>query len=103
MPVDPGITTTSVRGRNPAIAIGGFAVAAWGLTQDVDLKVLLSRQDAGRLLAILLAEYAPLTSQPKRLLREPGLIFMQDAAGTRLDILLADTLYDVLAIARDRE
>lgn len=78
----------------PSIVIGGLAVATWGeprLTRDVDLKVLLSRQDADRLLGILSTEYVPLTAQPKKMLRGQGLIFVQDAAGTRLDILLADT------------
>jgi len=40
----------------PSIVIGGMAVAAWGeprLTRDVDLKVLLSRQEADRLLEVL--------------------------------------------------
>jgi hypothetical protein len=86
-----------------SIVIGGLAVAAWGeprLTRDVDMKVLLSRQDADRLLDILSTEYVPLTSQPIKMLREQGLIFLQDPAGTRLDILLADTPYDVLAIQR---
>jgi hypothetical protein len=38
-----------------SVVIGGLAVATWGeprLTRDVDLKVLLSRQDADRLLDI---------------------------------------------------
>jgi hypothetical protein len=88
-----------------SIVIGGLAVAVWGeprLTRDVDLKVLLSRQDADRLLDILSTEYIPLTSQPVKMLREQGLIFLQDTAGTRLNILLADTPYDVLAIKRGR-
>ena len=35
----------------PSIVIGGIAVAAWGeprVTRDVDLKILLSREDADR-------------------------------------------------------
>jgi hypothetical protein len=90
----------------PSIVIGGLAVATWGeprLTRDVDLKVLLSREEADRLLDILSTEYVPLTSQPKKILRGQGLIFVQDAAGTRLDILLADTAYDILAIQRGRD
>ncbi len=89
-----------------SIVIGGLAVATWGeprLTRDVDLKVLLSRQDADRLLDILSTEYVPLTSQPKKMLRGQGLIFVQDTAGTRLDIMLADTPYDILAIERGRD
>jgi hypothetical protein len=89
-----------------SIVIGGLAVAAWGeprLTRDVDLKVLLSRQDANRLLDILSSEYVSLTSQPKIMLKRRGLLFVQDSAGTRLDIMLADTSYDILAIERGRD
>jgi len=31
------------------------------------------------------------------------LIFVQDTAGTRLDIMLADTPYDIIAIERGRD
>ena len=44
----------------PSIVIGGVAVAAWGeprVTRDVDLKVLLGRDDASRLLAAPVASY----------------------------------------------
>jgi hypothetical protein len=89
----------------PSVVIGGLAVAAWGeprVTRDVDLKVFLGRQDADRLLEIISADYVPLTSQPKELLRSQGLIFVQDNAGIRIDIMLADTPYDMLAIERGR-
>jgi hypothetical protein len=87
----------------PSIIIGGLAVAVWGeprLTRDVDLKVLLDRQDADRLLELLSTNYQPLVSNPLDTLLKQGLIFIQDSQGTRLDLLLADTLYDVTAIQR---
>ena len=40
----------------PSIVIGGIAIAAWGeprLTRDVDLKILLGREDSSRLLNLL--------------------------------------------------
>ena len=90
----------------PSIVIGGMAVAAWGeprLTRDVDLKVLLNRQEADRLLELLSANYQPLVANPREALRKQALIFIQDSLGTRLDLLLADTPYDVIAIQRGRD
>jgi hypothetical protein len=90
----------------PSIVIGGMAVAAWGeprLTRDVDLKVLLSRQEADRLIEILSISYQPLVKNPRETLRKQALIFIQDSLGTRLDLLLADTPYDVTAIQRGRD
>jgi hypothetical protein len=89
----------------PSIVIGGVAVAIWGeprLTRDVDLKILLGREDAERLLAVLAPHYSLLLPDPLRALREQAMLFVQDAAGTRLDLLLADTPYDVQAIQRAR-
>jgi len=90
----------------PSVIIGGFAVAAWGeprVTRAVDLKALLNRKDTDRLLEILSSGYVPLTTQPKEMLKSQGLIFVQDTAGTRLDIMLADTPYDIIAIERGRD
>jgi hypothetical protein len=90
----------------PSIVIGGVAVAAWGeprLTRDVDLKVLLSRQDADRLLDILSPLYQPLLPDPGEMLRKQAVVFIRDSTGTRLDLLLADTPYDVIAVQRGRE
>ncbi|MGE5224205.1 MAG: hypothetical protein ACM3PY_17345 [Omnitrophica WOR_2 bacterium] len=90
----------------PSIVIGGMAVAAWGeprLTRDVDLKVLLGRQDADQLLAVLSTNYKPLVPNPRETLRRQALLFIQDSLGTRLDLLLADTPYDVTAIQRGRD
>jgi hypothetical protein len=86
-----------------SIVIGGVAVGAWGeprLTRDVDLKILLSRDDAERLLTILGDEYISLTSNPVVMLKQQALVFIQDTRGTRLDLLLADTPYDEIAIQR---
>jgi hypothetical protein len=86
--------------------IGGVAVAVWGeprVTRDVDLKVLLGRDDADRLLAALSLDYVSLLPDPREALRRQAMLFVQDAAGARLDLLLADTPYDVLAIQRGRD
>jgi len=90
----------------PSIVIGGIAVAAWGeprVTRDVDLKVLLSRQEADRLLEILSTNYQSLVTNPRDALQKQALIFIQDSLGTRLDLLLADTPYDITAIQRGRD
>ncbi len=87
----------------PSIVIGGVAVALWGeprVTRDVDLKILLGRDEADRLLAVLRTDYTPLLPDPQRALTEQAVLFVQDSAETRLDLLLADTPYDVQAIRR---
>jgi hypothetical protein len=89
----------------PSIVIGGAAVAIWGeprVTRDVDLKVLVERDEADRLLLVLGADYASLLPEPRQLLQKQAMLFVQDEAGTRLDLLLADTPYDVTAIQRGR-
>lgn len=89
----------------PSATIGGLAVSAWGearLTRDVDLKVLLSRDSRRRLLDLLAADYLFIHADPDEALRLNGVVFIRDALGTRLDILLADTNYDELLIARAR-
>jgi len=88
-----------------SVVIGGVAVAAWGeprVTRAVDLKVLLGRDDASRLLAALSPDYISLLPDPREALRRQAMVFVQDTAGTRLDLLLADTPYDVLAVQRGR-
>ncbi len=90
----------------PSIVIGGVAVAVWGeprVTRDVDLKVRLGRDEAERLLTILAPDYIPLLPDPRAALRQQAMVFVQDTAGVRLDLLLADTPYDVLAIQRGRD
>jgi len=89
-----------------SVVIGGVAVGTWGdprVTRDVDLKVLLSRQDADRLLALLAPDYSSLLPDPLTALQKQAMLFVEDAAGVRLDLLLADTPYDVEAIRRGRE
>jgi hypothetical protein len=87
----------------PSIVIGGVAAALWGeprVTRDVDLKILLGREEVDRLLAALTPDYTPLFPNPRQALKEQGMLFVQDLAETRLDLLLADTPYDVQAIRR---
>ena len=90
----------------PSIVIGGVAVATWGeprVTRDVDLKIRLSRQDADRLLRLLSTHYRTLHSNPLEIIRKQALIFIEDEHGARLDLLLADTPYDIVAIERGRD
>jgi hypothetical protein len=89
----------------PSIVIGGVAVALWGeprVTRDIDFKILAGREDADRLLALLKPDYTPLLPDPQRALLEQAMVFVQDADEIRLDLLLADTPYDVEAIRRGR-
>jgi hypothetical protein len=89
-----------------SIVIGGAAVGTWGeprLTRDVDLKVMLGRDEADRLLALLASDYISLLPDPRAALRKQAMLFVEDAAGVRLDLLLADTPYDVEAIRRGRD
>jgi hypothetical protein len=88
-----------------SIVIGGVAIGAWGeprLTRDVDLKILLKREDAQRLLTILGDEYTSIVPNPIEMLHKQALVFLQDSRSTRLDLLLADTPYDEIAIQRGR-
>lgn len=86
--------------------IGGVAVGVWGeprLTRDVDIKVLLGRDAASRLLNLLGPDYLSLLVDPLDALTQTGILFVQDAQGTRLDLLLSDVSFDVEAIRRARE
>lgn len=83
-----------------------MAVSVWGeprLTRDVDLKVLCSRNQADLLLNLLEPEYTSLLADPRQTLRQQGILFVQDQLNTRIDLLLADTPYDVQAIQRGCE
>lgn len=89
----------------PSMVIGGLAVAVWGeprLTRDADLKVLLSREDARRLIDVLIPDYQLLADAPEATLQQFGFIFTKDATGVRLDLLLAETSFDAQAIERRR-
>jgi hypothetical protein len=85
--------------------IGGLAVAIWGeprLTRDVDMKVLLQRDQADHLLSVLEPDYTFLSNTPKQTLQRMGMLFVENIAGLRIDLLLADTPFDVQAIQRGR-
>jgi hypothetical protein len=89
----------------PSIVIGGVAIGVWGeprLTRDVDLKVLLERDSAQLLLDAILPDYVPLHPDPIQALEFHGFLFVQDKPGTRLDLLLAETGFDVGAVQRAR-
>ena len=89
-----------------SIVIGGVAVAVWGeprVTRDIDFKVQLERSDADRLLSVLARDYVSLLPDPRQALQKQAMLFVQDTLGTRLDLLLADTPYDVVAIQRGRD
>ncbi|UCF96856.1 MAG: hypothetical protein JSV89_17005 [Spirochaetaceae bacterium] len=77
--------------------IGGIAVGVWGeprVTRDVDLKILLGRDDAPRLLDILKSDYTALQSDPVQALTRTGILLVRDQLGTRIDLLLSDTKFD---------
>lgn len=86
--------------------IGGVAVGVWGeprVTRDVDIKVLLGRHAAPRLLEAISPDYVPLQADPLAALTRTGVLFVQDAQGTRLDLLLSDVSFDAEAIRRARD
>ena len=88
-----------------SMVIGGLAVAIWGeprVTRDVDLKVLLGRDRAEELLKALPNGFRCLADQPEESLRRVGFLFVQDAAGIRVDFLLAETGFDAEALGRKR-
>ncbi len=90
----------------PSAAIGGLAVTIWGeprLTRDVDVRVLLERDQAPYLLELLQTDYTSLIPEPEQTLRQMGFVFMQDGAGCRVDLLLTDTPFDAQVIARARQ
>jgi hypothetical protein len=89
----------------PVMAIGGIAVAVWGeprLTRVIDMKVLVSREERGRLLAIL-RPFTPLQEDTDESFRRLGLAFFRDSSGVRIDVMLADTIFDETAIGRARD
>jgi len=88
-----------------SVVIGGVAVGLWGdprATRDADLKVLLGRDESDRLLAVLLPDYSSLLPDPQEALRRHGMVFVQSPDGVRLDLLLAETPYDVVVVERGR-
>lgn len=88
-----------------SIIIGGLAVAVWGeprLTRDADLKVKVERDSASKLLSVLEGDYTFLSENPSAALEQAGMIFINDASGCRLDLLLVETSFDVEAIRRGK-
>jgi hypothetical protein len=65
--------------------------------------VLLQRDRAQLLVKALPAGFRCLADQPKETLRRGGFLFVQDAAGIRIDFLLAETGFDVDALSRRRQ
>ena len=89
----------------PVASIGGIAVAVWGeprLTRDIDMKVLVSRENRGSLLTLLRA-FTPLQEDSDESFRRLGLAFFRDSSGVRIDVMLADTIFDETAIRRARD
>jgi hypothetical protein len=87
------------------MAIGGIAVAVWGeprLTRDIDMKVLVTRENRGQLLEMLGA-FTPLQEDSDESFRRLGLAFFRDSSGIRMDVMLADTIFDETAIERARD
>jgi len=83
--------------------IGGIAVAVWGeprLTKDIDVKVLLSRDEAEMLLNAIKTEYEPFWDNPLDMLKKNGILFVRDTHGMRIDLHLSDTLFDRGVIER---
>ena len=69
--------------------IGGIAVVVWGeprLTRDIDVKVLLSRDEAETLLNAIKTEYKPFWDNPLEMLKKNGILFVHDTHGVRIDI-----------------
>ena len=63
------------------------------------MKVLIHRQDRARLLKIL-QTFTPLNEDPDEAFRRLGLAFFQDPNKNRIDVMLADTIFDERAIER---
>ena len=83
--------------------IGGLAVAVWGeprVTKDVDLRVLLSRDQADLLIKTLLPDFNFDEGDPIAKLQQSGFIFSHDATGVRVDFLLADLGFDRVIVER---
>ncbi len=65
----------------PSALIGGLALPVWGrprLTHDVDLKLLLRRDNAELLVEILKPDYKPVQPDPLQALRQNGVLFIKN-------------------------
>jgi len=88
-----------------SVVIGGIAVSVWAkprTTLDVDLKILLHRDQAQQLLDLLPPDYTPLQDHPLQALQRHGILFIKDMTGIRIDVQLADVSFDEAAIQRAR-
>ncbi len=88
-----------------SVLIGGLAIGAWGdprTTRDVDLKILLRRSEAQRLLDILGTAFTPIRPNPLQALKGDGILFVQNKLDVRIDLMLADTDFDLSTIRRGR-
>jgi hypothetical protein len=90
-----------------SMVFGGISVVAWGrprFTQDVDLKILLTRDEAGRLLECMAPEYRPDDTDPELKFRTLGFLFFRDPfTNIRIDLVIAETGFDIEALSRSRQ
>ena len=87
----------------PSCVIGGLAVAVWGesrVTRDIDFKILLQRNEAGKLLQSIKPILNPLTKDSEEKIRKTGILFSQNKEGLKFDFLCADTPFDEQVINR---
>ena len=70
------------------------------MTRDIDIKVLLRRDERKRLLDLLGDDYRSLHADPDSALKHNGIVFVLSSDGKRIDIALADTAFDEQIIAR---
>jgi hypothetical protein len=97
------IQETLLDKRIRSAVIGGIAVGVWGeprVTRDVDLKVLLGRDDAPQLLGVIGSAYVAMQPDPLAALTRTGVLFVRDQIGTRIDLLLSDTVFDRKTVER---
>lgn len=86
-----------------SVLIGGLAIAVWGeprVTKDVDLRVLLQRDQATLLLNALAADFIFDAASMLEKLRQVGFIITEDRHGVRVDFLLAELEFDQVMVRR---
>ncbi|MBI4673363.1 MAG: nucleotidyltransferase [Chloroflexi bacterium] len=86
--------------------IGGLAAILWGrprLTKDVDFRILLQRDERARLFDNLPKNYSFLSADPDLTIRRRGYVFIQDPDHVRIDVLVADTDFDVVVVERAKQ
>lgn len=83
--------------------IGGLSLIVWGeprLTRDIDIKILLGRDEAEKFLDLIKDKFKPFGDDPIENLKKYGILFVHDTAGVRIDFHLSDTSFDRQAIER---